>query len=84
MLPALCAYLLPARLLSSAVGVGVLVARLGAIAGPPLGQAMLSAKVAPNMFLAAAAVPAMLCALVSLTVPAALAVKRREPVASPA
>jgi len=76
-LPALCAYLFPPRLLSSAVGMGVLVARLGAIAGPPLGQAMLNADVAPQTFLAAAAVPAALCALVSLTVPAALRVRNR-------
>ncbi|KRA80475.1 MFS transporter [Altererythrobacter sp. Root672] len=77
-LPALCAYLFPARLLSSAVGVGVLVARLGAIAGPPLGQVMLVNEVSPQFFLAAAAVPAVLCALVALAVPAALAVRKRE------
>jgi AAHS family 4-hydroxybenzoate transporter-like MFS transporter len=77
-LPALCAYLFPARLLSSAVGVGVLVARLGAIAGPPLGQAMLVNEVSPQFFLAAAGVPAVLCALVALAVPAALAVRKRE------
>ncbi len=77
-LPALCAYLFPSRLLSSAVGVGVLVARVGAIAAPPLGQALLTAEVAPHMFLAAAAIPAALCALVAFAIPAALAVKRRE------
>jgi AAHS family 4-hydroxybenzoate transporter-like MFS transporter len=84
-LPALCAYLFPPRLLSSAVGMGVLVARIGAIFGPPLGQAMLSHGIAPNLFLAAAAGPAALCALVSLAVPIALAVrKRQEPVPAPA
>jgi len=84
-LPALCAYLFPPRLLSSAVGMGVLVARIGAIFGPPLGQAMLSHGVAPNLFLAAAAGPAALCALVSLAVPIALAVrKRQEPAPVPA
>jgi hypothetical protein len=64
---------------------GVLVARIGAIFGPPLGQAMLSHGIAPNLFLAAAAGPAALCALVSLAVPIALAVrKRQEPVPAPA
>jgi AAHS family 4-hydroxybenzoate transporter-like MFS transporter len=81
-LPALCAYLFPPRLLSSAVGMGVLVARLGAILGPPLGEAMLSANVAPRLFLAAAAGPAALCALVSLAVPLALAVRKREEAAA--
>jgi AAHS family 4-hydroxybenzoate transporter-like MFS transporter len=76
-LPALCAYLFPPRLLSSAVGMGVLVARIGAFLGPLLGQAMLSASITPNLFLAAAAGPAALCALVSLWVPAALAVRKQ-------
>jgi AAHS family 4-hydroxybenzoate transporter-like MFS transporter len=77
-LPALCAYLFPPRLLSSAVGMGVLVARIGAILGPPIGQAMLSAHVDPGLFLASAAGPAALCALVSLWVPAALAVRQQQ------
>lgn len=76
-LPALCAHLFPPRLLASAVGMGFMVGRLGAMAGPLLGGAMISANVAPNLFLAAAAGPAALCALVSLAVPAALAVRRR-------
>jgi AAHS family 4-hydroxybenzoate transporter-like MFS transporter len=82
-LPALCAYLFPPRLLSSAVGMGVLVARIGAILGPPLGQLMLGANVAPRLFLAAAAGPAALCALVSLVIPLALVVRKEfdaEPV----
>jgi AAHS family 4-hydroxybenzoate transporter-like MFS transporter len=77
-LPALCAYLFPARLLSSAIGMGVLVARLGAIAGPPIGAALLSAKASPQAFFATAALPAGLCVLVALAVPMALAVRRRE------
>jgi AAHS family 4-hydroxybenzoate transporter-like MFS transporter len=77
-LPGLAAYLFPARLLSSAVGLGVLVARLGAFAGPPLGAAMLASKVAPQVFLGTAAIPAALCVLIALAVPAALAVRRRE------
>jgi MFS family permease len=50
---------------------------VGAFLGPLLGQAMLSASITPNLFLAAAAGPAALCALVSLWVPAALAVRKQ-------
>jgi len=77
-LPALCAYLFPPRLLSSAIGTGVLIGRIGAFAGPLLGEAMLKAQVSPQTFLAAAAVPAFVCALVALAVPAALRVRQRE------
>lgn len=76
-LPGLCAYLFPGRLLSSAVGLGVLVARLGAFAGPPLGAAMLAAKVSPQFFLAIAALPAAACVIVALLVPMALKTKGR-------
>jgi AAHS family 4-hydroxybenzoate transporter-like MFS transporter len=77
-LPGLAAYLFPARLLSSAVGMGVLVARLGAFAGPPLGGAMIAAGVPAGTFLSVAALPALACAMIALLVTAALAVKRRE------
>ena len=76
-LPGLAAYLFPARLLSSAVGMGVLVARLGAFAGPPLGGAMIGAEVPARIFLAVAALPALICAFIALLVGAALAVRRR-------
>lgn len=77
-LPALTAYLFPSRLLSSAIGMGVLVARIGAVAGPLVGQAMLTAHVSPRLFFAAAAVPAGLAALLCFAIPLALAVRRRE------
>jgi len=83
-LPALCTYLFPPRLLSTAIGVGVLVARIGAMAGPLLGQAMLNAHVSPQTFFAAAAGPAVLCVLISLAVPAALAVRQRQEAAATA
>ena len=82
-LPGLAAYLFPARLLSSAVGMGVLVARLGAFAGPPLGAAMIAAEVAPRTFLGVAALPALACVLVALAVPAALKVRGREEARAP-
>ena len=75
-LPALTAYLFPSHLLSSAVGMGVLVARVGAISGPLIGTAMLDAGVAPRLFLASAALPAGLAALICLGIPSALAVRR--------
>ena len=74
-LPGLAAYLFPARMLSSAVGMGVLVARLGAFAGPPLGAMMIAAGVPAQTFLGVAAIPAAACVLIALLVPAAL--KRR-------
>lgn len=75
-LPGLAAYLFPARMLSSAVGVGVLVARLGAFAGPPLGGWMLASAVAPKDFLGVAALPALACVAIALLVPAALKVSK--------
>ena len=76
--PALTAYLFPPRLLSSAIGLGVLVARIGAIAAPLIGGAMLKAGATPSQFLLAAAVPAVLCAAVCLGLPAALKVRGRQ------
>jgi MFS transporter, AAHS family, 4-hydroxybenzoate transporter len=76
-LPGLAAYLFPARLLSSAVGMGVLVARLGAFAGPPLGAAMIAAQVPAQTFLGVAALPALACVIMALLVPAALKVRQR-------
>ncbi len=76
-LPGLCAYLFPARLLSSAVGMGVLVARLGAFAGPPLGGAMIAANVPPQLFLGMATIPAVVCVLVAILVSHALLVRQR-------
>lgn len=74
-LPALCVHLFPQRLLSSAIGTGVLIGRIGAAAGPLLGTLMLQAHVAPRLFLAMAALPAVLCALVCVALPTALRVR---------
>jgi hypothetical protein len=57
---------------------GVLVARIGAIAAPLIGGAMLKAGATPSQFLLAAAVPAVLCAVVCLGLPAALKVRGRQ------
>ena len=67
-LPALCVYLFPARMLSSAIGLGVMVARLGAFAGPLVGQFVLDAGASPQDFFLVAAIPAGLCALFAFIV----------------
>jgi AAHS family 4-hydroxybenzoate transporter-like MFS transporter len=77
-LPALTAFLFPPNRVASAVGMGVLIARIGAFAGPLIGQAMLTAGATPAQFLMAAALPALIAAAICLAFPAALAVKRRE------
>lgn len=76
-IPALTAFLFPSRLLSSAIGMGVLVARVGAIVAPLIGGEMLKAGASPGHVLLAAAVPAAICAMTFLALPAALAVRRR-------
>src|SRR5690606_20663671 len=76
-IPALTAFLFPSRLLSSAIGMGVLIARVGALAAPLIGGGMLKAGATPGHVLLAAAVPAAICALVCLALPAALAVRKR-------
>lgn len=77
-LPALCAHLFPAQQLSSAIGMGVMVARLGAFAGPLVGGAILTGESGASTFFLVAAAPAALCVLVALAIPAALRVKQRE------
>lgn len=76
-LPALCAYLFSPRQLSSAIGMGVLVARVSAFFGPLLGQAILDADAGAQAFFLGAAVPAALCVLACLLLPAALKVRSR-------
>jgi AAHS family 4-hydroxybenzoate transporter-like MFS transporter len=81
-LPALASYLFPPRLLGSAMGLGVFIGRAGAIGAPMVGGAMLTAGVSPNLFLASAALPALVAMLICLGLPAALAVRRREAAAA--
>ncbi|WP_338242817.1 MFS transporter [Aurantiacibacter hainanensis] len=77
-LPGLCVYLFAPRLLSTAIGMGVMVGRLGAFAGPLIGQAVLDAEAGPQTFFLIAAIPAAICALVALLVPLGLRVKERD------
>ncbi len=76
-LPGLCVYLFAPRLLSTAIGLGVMVARLGAFAGPLIGSAILSADAGPQAFFFVAAVPAAVCAVIAILVPMALKFRAR-------
>jgi hypothetical protein len=76
-LPALTAFLFPSNMVASAVGMGVLIGRIGAFAGPLIGQSMLTGGVAPGTFLAAAALPAAIAAAICFAIPVALTVRRR-------
>lgn len=77
-LPGLCVYLFAPRLLSTAIGMGVMVGRIGAFAGPLIGQAVLDAEAGPQTFFLIAAIPAAICALAALLVPVGLKVKARD------
>jgi MFS family permease len=73
----LCAYLFSPRQLSSAIGMGILVARVAAFFGPLIGQVVLDAEAGAQAFFLVAAVPAALCALACVVLPAALNVRAR-------
>jgi len=77
-LPALCAHMFPPQQLSTAIGMGILVARLGAFAGPLVGEAIVEAEMGAQPFFLAAATAPALCVLVALLVPMALKVRVRE------
>ncbi|MBN8829901.1 MAG: MFS transporter [Sphingomonadales bacterium] len=62
-LPAVAANIYPATMLSAGIGLAVTVARLGAMAGPMAGAALIGANVSVNGFFLALLVPVALCAL---------------------
>ena len=64
----------PANMLSTAIGLAVAVARLGAIAGPLLGGVLVARQISPGAFLLVVTLPVALCAAGVLLVPT---VKRR-------
>lgn len=61
----------PPHLLSSAIGLAVAVARLGAIGGPMLGGAVIGAGVSTATFFGLAALPTLLCIVAALLIPRA-------------
>jgi AAHS family 4-hydroxybenzoate transporter-like MFS transporter len=66
----------PSRLLSTAIGIAVAVARVGAIGGPFLGGAAITAGAGPGLFFAFAAIPAALCIVAALFIPHAQRIGR--------
>jgi AAHS family 4-hydroxybenzoate transporter-like MFS transporter len=61
----------PAHVLSAAIGLAVAVARIGAIAGPMLGAALVGGGASPQLFFLVLAVPVLVCGLGVTLVPAA-------------
>jgi len=69
--------LFPSRILSSAMGLGVAIARIGAIGGPFIGAALINNGISPAGYFAVVAIPALICAGICLAVPAALRARQR-------
>ncbi|RZA12893.1 MAG: hypothetical protein EOP02_29360 [Proteobacteria bacterium] len=69
--------LFPSRILSSAIGLGVAIARIGAIGGPFAGAALIDAGVSPGGYFAFIAIPALICGAITLAIPAALRARQR-------
>jgi AAHS family 4-hydroxybenzoate transporter-like MFS transporter len=61
----------PATVLSAAIGVAVAVARLGAVAGPLLGAALVARGAGPQAFFLVLALPVLVCGLGVMLIPAA-------------
>lgn len=61
----------PPHLLSSAIGIAVAVARLGAVGGPVLGGMAIAAGAGPGLFFALAAIPATVCIAAACLIPRA-------------
>ncbi|MPT48579.1 MAG: MFS transporter [Sphingobium sp.] len=68
---AVAAGFFPAHLLSSAIGFGVAVARIGAIGGPLLGGTIIGSGASVAHFFLIAAIPAIACLLTTLLIPIA-------------
>jgi AAHS family 4-hydroxybenzoate transporter-like MFS transporter len=61
----------PASVLSAAIGIAVAVARLGAIAGPMLGAALIGHGASAQTFLLVMALPVLICGIGVILIPAA-------------
>jgi AAHS family 4-hydroxybenzoate transporter-like MFS transporter len=59
----------PAHVLSAAIGFAVAVARLGAVAGPMLGAALVGAGASPQIFFLVMAAPVLVCGLGVVLIP---------------
>ena len=69
---ALTPSLFPSHMLSSAIGAGVAIARLGAIAGPMVGAQLVAAGSPISTFFLALVIPPLACVALALLVPRAL------------
>jgi len=76
----LTSYLFPSHMLSSAIGLGVAIARGGAIAGPPIGGMLIEGGASPAEYFACMAIPMAICAALSLLIPLALRIRGSETV----
>ena len=79
-LMALTPKLFPSRVLSSAIGTGVAVSRIGAVAAPLIGGALIAGGIAPAAYFLTLVVPVAICAALVLLVPRAMRASEAEPV----
>lgn len=66
---ALSPKLFPSSVLSSAIGTAVAISRIGAIAAPIFGAALIDGGISPNGYFGVLIIPAALCGLIILLVP---------------
>ncbi|AKH43907.1 AAHS family 4-hydroxybenzoate transporter-like MFS transporter [Altererythrobacter atlanticus] len=68
-LMALSPKLFPSTVLSSAIGAAVAISRIGAIAAPPIGAALIDGGVSPAGYFLSLTIPVGLCVLLTLLIP---------------
>ncbi|BBC71930.1 MFS transporter [Altererythrobacter sp. B11] len=72
-LMALSPRLFPSHVLSSAIGAAVAISRIGAIAAPPIGAALIDGGISPAGYYLSLVVPVAACVLLTLLIPKAIA-----------
>ncbi|WP_183030069.1 MFS transporter [Altericroceibacterium spongiae] len=75
---ALTPSLFPSHILSSAIGAGVAIARLGAIAGPMVGEWLIKSEITPAYFFLALVVPVGLCGAIALLIPGVMQSRKQS------
>jgi AAHS family 4-hydroxybenzoate transporter-like MFS transporter len=76
---ALSPKLFPSRVLSTAIGAAVAISRVGAIAAPIMGAALIDRGISPAGYFLTLVIPAVLCAGLVLLVPKAMRAGAAEP-----
>lgn len=74
----LTSYLFPSRMLSSAIGLSVAIARAGAISGPLIGGMLIEGGATPAEYFAWMALPMAICAGLSVLIPLALRSRQQD------